>query len=154
MVIGDIRPRHYFYIMLIVSLAGMAMLSFVNSMVVNGDIDLSDDQVVKYSTFNRSVSKFDRLQNDVNELKTRSNSSGTTWFDIDNLGVLGSLVKSSWNALTFMWSGPALLSDMLIGEDNVFTLLGLPKWIGSVIVSLVVVMFAFAIFTVIFQREI
>lgn len=103
----------------------------------------------KYTQFNNSFNKLDDIQSTVNDLNSSlvadlSESKGT-------FGVLNALIDTTWNtlslignSLTFMW---AII-------HNLNTFLGVPTWVGSIVVSLILVVIVFTIFSAIFQRDV
>ena len=122
---------------------GMAMLSEFN----NSDPTFSSDP--RYSQFNESFDKMNEVTENVNSLKSGIvNTSSKS--DFGAIGVLSSLIQSTWNALTLMLSSFNFMDDAFNALAIVF---GIPNWVGSLITLLVAVTLIFAIWGAIFQRD-
>lgn len=103
----------------------------------------------KYEQFEDSFNKYDSLEGNITKLGgDLTNYQDST--DPSTFGVLGSLINSAWSVLQLM---PTTLNFMGSAFSGLNTVLGIPKWVGTLISLIVVVIIVFAIWAAIFQRE-
>ena len=121
---------------------GIALLTEFN----NAKPGFIDDE--KFKEFNESFNKINEVISSVDELET---SITDTDEELTVFGVLDALINTGWNTLTLLFTSFGFMEDVFTDLSGFF---GIPTWVGQLLILLVTVMFAFAIFTAIFQREI
>lgn len=142
---GNVLPSHYIIgiiLFTLVMVGGVSILSEFNS-VDSSNVD--QDSIIQ---FNRTFNVMDDVTGEVGQLETNIEDADT---DFGTFGVLNSLVSSGWQTLKLMFSSFGFMTGVYEGLTSFF---GVPAWIPVLIGLLVTVMFAFAIYTAIFQREI
>ena len=140
------KPRDYIIGIIIFSLfivGGVSMLGIFNE----ASPGLTNESRA-FNNFSGQFNKLDDVTSEVNTLETSITNADT---DYGIFGVLNSLIRSSWNTLTLMFSSFSFMSSVWAGTSYIF---GIPVWVAGLIGLLVTVLFAFAIFSAIFQRDI
>lgn len=123
-------------------LGGVAMINEFQ----NKDSTFVD--TTKYAQFNATFNRMNDVQTQVKGLEGGITTSEN---DFGALGVLNSLISTGWNTLRLLISS---FGFMNVVYDGLTTFFGVPAWIPMIIISLVSIMFVFAIFSAVFQREI
>lgn len=141
----EILPRHY--------IIGIIMFAFI----IVGGISILDSfqstdptfiDTQKYQKFNNTFNVYNDITEEVDTLENNIAESDT---DFGSLGVLSALLASGWNTLKLLFSSFGFMEDVFLGTHYVF---GVPLWVGTLVISLITVIIAFAIYTAVFQREI
>lgn len=101
----------------------------------------------KYQQFNGTFNKLDDVTNTVDNLQDNIENADT---DFGIFGVLNSLISTAWNTLKLLFSSLGFMNAVFGG---LYSFLGIPFWVGNIIISLVTVMICFAIFGAIFQKD-
>jgi hypothetical protein len=65
-------------------------------------------------------------------------------------GVLNSLIQSAWQILKLMFSSLAFMTTVWGG---LYTIFGVPVWVGALIGSLAIILIGFTIYSAIFQKD-
>jgi len=144
---GEILPRHYIIGVIMFTLlitAGIAMLTELN----NSDQTFVDDD--KFSSFKEHFNKTNEITTQVGALQTGV-TDAEPGQDYEVSGVLGALIASGWNTLQLLFGSFSFMNDAFQGFHDVF---GVPAWVGELVILLITVIFVFAIYTAVFQREI
>lgn len=153
---AEVLPRHYvFGIIAFVFLigAGINMIIDINS----GYNTIRDEDI---TGFQQNFNKYDDVRDSAEDMKSRLRDADTT----GPLGVLSGLINSAWNSINLLFTSFDFMTDVYeatatqvgtvedveTGETKYL----IPLWIPTLAAALVTVLFVFAIFTVIFQREI
>lgn len=142
---SEVLPRHYIIGIIIFTLfivGGVSMLSEQSS--VNPSM-LTDD---KFQRFNQTFDVMGDVTEEVDDLETSIKSSDP---DQGLFGVLNSLINSAWNTLSLIFDSFSFMDGVWEGTNKIF---GIPVWVATLISGLVTILFAFAIWSAIFQREI
>lgn len=142
---AEVLPRHYIIGIIIFTffiVGGMAILTEFN----NAKPTFIDDD--KFTQFNSSFNKVNDLTTSIEDLETTITESDE---EIGVFGVLDALINTGWNTLTLLFTSFGFMEDVFTDLSGLF---GVPAWVGALLVLLVTVMFAFAIFTAVFQREV
>lgn len=139
-------PKDYiigFIIFTLIITAGMTYMATYAS----DDADFIDN--AELNSFNESFWRYNQLNTKVGELTNSTRTSDAdSW---ETLGVLDTLIKTSWYALTTMFSGFDMITEALQALSTFF---GVPSWAVGSVIMLIMVMFAFSIFAALFQRNI
>jgi len=142
---AETLPRHFIYaviVFMIVVGGGVAILS-----EFQGNDDTYAD-MGRYQEFNKSFNKQKNITDAVGDVRGRIVSADT---DPGLFGVLNALISSSWTTLIQLFNIFGFMGEAL---DNVSVFFGVPPWITGLVVLLITVLIAFAIFSAVFQREI
>ena len=142
---AEILPRHYIIgiiIFTMVIVGGVAMLGELNT----NDPTYVDDE--KYSQFNSSFNTQKAITDNVTNIKNRLTGAST---EPGLFGVLNALIQAAWGILTSIFGSFAFMIEAIDGISEMF---GVPAWIPIMIGLIVTVLFTFAIFSAIFQRDI
>lgn len=141
-----ILPRHYIIGLLMFSLfitSGIVLLGFFN----DSQSGFTNDK--DFVTFNQSFNQLDDISSKVSNLET-SISGDPEDNDIGIFGVLGSLINSAWQTIKTIFDSFNIMGTLGKGMGSIF---GIPAWVTTTLVSLVTVLFVFAIWSAVFQRE-
>ena len=145
-------PRHYLYGFIMFTMAimvGLGLMSHVN--LVENNL-LNDKEAEDYHFINSSFQKYNDLNSSIYQLKSSVEvNQDAGWFE-KTLGVLGSLAKASFNSTLLLFSSFGFITDVFGSISILFP--EIPYWVGGLLVLLITVLITFAIFTVVFQREI
>lgn len=140
----DVKPKHYIVGIILFTLfivGGVSMLSIYS----DTDPTFTDDP--QFTKFNKTFWKLEEVNNRVEGIES---SITDTDPDQGTFGFLNSLISSAWNAMKTIFTSFSFMGDVLNGLSTIF---GIPAWIPSLLFSLVTIMFAFAIYVLIFGRE-
>lgn len=143
---NDVLPRHLLIgaiVFVLVIAGGVSMLGLFN------DADssfLAGNE--KYVQFNESFNKLEDVTNTTTQLQG-SVQNATTDFGL--FGVLNSLIATSWNTLTAIFTSFDFFTAIFGGLNVVFEV---PLWITGLVGLIIIVILVFAIWSAIFQREI
>jgi len=143
---GNILPKHYIIGIIMftfVTVAGLALLNEFN------EADPTYIDSAKYTEFNTTFNKFNDITTEVGGIKDGIEGAEPGQ-DYGTLGVLEALISSGWNTLQLLFSSFGFMSSVFEGLSEVF---GVPWWVATLLGLLVTVLFAFAIYSAIFQRE-
>ena len=102
----------------------------------------------RYVSFNKTFNKMSNVTDNVDDIEENLINSNT---DPGLFGVLNSLIQSTWQSLRLITQSFVFMIDIFYG---LFTEFGIPKFIPTLIIALVVVVLAFSIYSAIFQRDI
>jgi len=142
---AEIIPRHYIYGIIIfvgIIIGGMSLIGeFRNASASYIDTN-------QYIAFNNSFNQYDELNTQVNKVEKDIEGNKA---EMGVFGVLQSLIKGSWNTIKFLGSSFNFMDDSFNGLSQLF---GVPAWIPSLIMMFITILIVFAIYTIIFQREI
>lgn len=142
---AEILPRHYIIGIVIFTLfivGGISMISIFN----DSDATFADD--AKLEQFNESFNVLNNITDEVTDLEDSIVNADT---DFGTYGVLNALISSAWQTLRLTFNSFRFMNNVFSGLS---TFLGVPAWITGLIILIVTVMFAFAIYSAIFQRDI
>jgi len=145
---AEILPRHYiigiimfvFFILGVISLITEFDNADANFMDSN-----DDDDFVK---FNRTFNKLDDINESVNNIKDNVIDADV---DEGTFGVLNSLINSAWNTLKLLFNSLSFMNSVFEGLSEIF---GIPSWVSTLLILLVVVVIAFAIYSALFQTQV
>jgi len=141
---AEVTPRLYIYgiimFMLMVSGGVFILGSFasVNPDFVNNEA---------FAGFNRSFNRVSDVNTASAGLRSSIEGSSEEW---GLFGVLNALIKSVWGAIKNIFSSFDFMLVALGGMSSVF---GVPSWIVGLLTSLIVVMLAFSIYSLVFQGK-
>lgn len=141
----EILPRHY--------IIGVIMFTFfiVGGMTMLSELQKTNAAAIdaqEYSHFNKTFNVMDKVTEEVDDLEGGITDADT---DFGLFGVLNALISSAWQSVKLLFTSFNFMDAAFGGLNSYF---GLPAWIGNLVVTLVTVLFIFAILTIIFQREI
>jgi len=143
---AEILPRHYIIGIILFTLfivGGIAMIGEFR----NDDPTFVDND--KYTSFNNTFNVYNNITEEVVDLKVGVENSTSTEFGA--LGVLSSLISTSWQTLKLIVKS---LDFMDVAFTGMASFLGIPSWVGGLIILLVTTLLVFAIYSAIFQRDI
>ena len=101
----------------------------------------------KFSKFNDTFNTYDDVVQETGSIESSITNSNP---DPGLFGVLNGLIQGAWQVLKLMFGS---LSFMTAVWTGLYTIFGVPLWVGVLIGSIVIVLIAFAIWSAIFQRE-
>ena len=142
---GKFTPRNYVVGIIIFTffiVGGVAMIMDITK----DNPSLRDAE--KFGKFNSTFNKYNNITGYGDDLRGSiedSDSSNNEW------GVAGSLLLGAWNTLKLMFGSLSFMTSVFGGLYDVFSI---PRWVGSLLITLVTIMIAFAIFSAIFQRDV
>ena len=120
----------------------IAILSNSDSTLINN----SD-----FTRFNQTVNKFDVVQNKVIDInKSINQDSSTSTGLIDKIGYFDSLIGSSFNTLKLITGSFSFMGDAM---NNIGLMFGVPGWVFTTIMLIIVVIIVFAIYGALFRSQ-
>jgi len=143
----QILPRHYITGIIIFTMfivGGIALIDefrAADSTFVDGD---------EYAQFNTTFNVYGDVTDEVGNLQSRVTTNSTATV-LGSDGILGSLISSGWNTLKLLFSSFNFMDGVFNGLES---FLGVPAWVGSLLILLVTVLLVFSIYSAIFQRDI
>jgi len=137
-------PRHYIFGLLIFTFFIVGGVSII-SLFQDVNPDFIDQE--KFTTFNDTFNVMPDLVTEVGNIQDGIENADTN-FGV--FGVLNSLISSAWQSLRLLFQS---FSFMTTAYRGLSTLFGVPTWVPTLIGLFVTVLIAFAIFSVIFQRD-
>jgi len=140
-----VLPRNYIIGIIMFTMVIVGVVALI-SMAQKDNPAMVDQQRLK--DFNDTFNVMDDVNSTVGTFQDNIENAES---DFGVLGVLNSLVSSAWQSLRLLFSSFSFMNAVFGG---LYTVLGIPVWVGNMIVLCVTVLFAFAIFSVIFQRDI
>lgn len=120
---------------------GVAMIS---------EFGLKDSSFIdsdKFTQFNNTFNKYSNLQSSVSGMQSSVENADTDW---GLFGVLNGLISVAWNTILTIFTSFSFINDILGG---LYSVVGIPAWVGNLIVSIITITFVFGIFALIFQRD-
>lgn len=145
---AEILPRHLMYgfvFFTIFILGGLAVINLIDD--DTSFISSSDD--VTLQVFNNTFNAQDDLELTTQSMKTTIEGSRA---EQTIFGVLGSLIKISWETIKYLGTTLGFMSAIFTGMSAMFPFI--PPWLTGLLGISLIIVIVFAIFTVIFQREI
>ena len=101
----------------------------------------------KFTSFNRTFNRYSEM---VGAGQTLNTSVAGAVPEKSVFGVLDSLINSAWGAIKSFFSTFSFMGDAFKGISSVF---GIPNFVTELIITLIIVMFAFSIYSLIFQGK-
>ena len=142
---ADVLPRHYITGIIIFTLFIIGGIAIIGELT-HEDAGFVDDE--KFSSFNDTFNVYDDITTEVGDLRSDIEDADT---DFGLFGVLNSLISSSWQSLKLLISSFGFMDAVFNGLES---FVGIPGWVGGLLILLVTVLLAFAIYSAIFQRDI
>ena len=119
---------------------GMSILSELQSANPNFDSDSRSGE------FNRTFNRLSSVEDQVGVIE----NSFETPAEWGVFGALNALIKGAWNTFSLMFTSWGFMDDVFSGMESFF---GIPAWIPTIISLFIVVTLAFAIYSLIFQKD-
>ena len=139
-----IKPSSYIIALILFTIIILSGIFLINSFQ-ESDSDYIDQ--TQFKNFNKTFNKYEELQNKSNTIKSQIENTPNQFGD---LGVLNSLISSSWNTLQYINTSFGFISDIF---NSFYTFFGIPAWVGNSLFLIIIISLSFAIFSAIFQRE-
>lgn len=139
-----VRPSTYIIGILVFTAFIMAGTTFMGTLR-ESDPTYADDTT--FSDFNNTFNVYDEASGEIGTLGAGLTNSTT---DFGDLGVLNALIMSAWQSLRLLLSSFGFMNAVFGGLS---TVLGVPAWVGGLIILGVTVMFVFSIWAAFFQRD-
>jgi len=140
----DVKISHYIIGIIaftFVILAGMSMVGELNK----ADSTFSG----KYESFNNTFNVYDNVTSKMEEISESLPAVDSSQFGV--FGVLNALIQSSWQTLRLSIQSFGFMDSVFQGLSNEIP--AVPIWVGGLIISSILVVFVFAIYGAIFQRD-
>ena len=138
---ADTNIRHYIFGIILFTFFIVGGVSVIVNLASSNPAMVSDERFVQ---FNQSFNKMDLVETKVNAIET--NVNGTPAGE----NPLNDLITGSWQTLRLIGSSLSFMDDVFIAT---YTLFGIPRWIGNIVMMLITVLLAFVIYGLIFQRD-
>jgi uncharacterized membrane protein len=142
--LGEITPRNFifgFIIFTLIIISGITILTEYNNVkpgIVNDD---------RFRAFNETFNKYSDVISSGDNLQSGIEDSNP---EKSIFGVLDSLINSAWGTLKSFFSTFSFMSTAFGGISVVF---GIPSWVSALITTMILVMIAFSIYSLIFQGK-
>ena len=111
---------------------------------------LNDDSSTRYAKYNTSLNRFDDLVGTTNEIEGVVNAEGKQAED----NILNSLVKRTLGVFPLIWNSYATFTSVISDLSEGAIGIPIPGWFTSFIISVVVIVIAFALMSAWFQWRI
>jgi hypothetical protein len=141
---GEVTPRLFIFGFIIFTLLIMGGITIMSELA-NKNADFVNNE--KFASFNRTFNRYNELIASGEELKASVEDSQP---EKSLFGVLDSLINAAWGSIKSFFSTFSFMSDAFGGLTSVF---GVPYWVSALITTLIIVMFAFSIYSLIFQGK-
>ena len=152
---AEMIPRHFvlggiIFTMLIVGV--FSVISLVNSGSPTGD---GSDAVIGFAQsnqlteFNKSFNKIDNFTTDVNKLKTKFTELKPEGA-LETITLPIAFITTAWAAISVVGD---IFGFMNSSFEGLTAWLGIPSWIPTLIILIVIVVLVFGVLTIIFGKE-
>lgn len=141
---AEILPRHYLYgvvFFMIMIVGGVSLLSILSA----EDSSFNDND--RIGQFNRTFDKMSYVEAHINSYKTNLENADT---DPGIFGVLNALISTSWNSMLLLFGSLDFMTSVVYGTESFF---GFPYYVPLGLFLFIIITLAFAIFSMIFQKE-
>lgn len=138
-----IQIRNYIIGILILTgfvIGGIAILGILST--DNPSLTSSDD----YTEFNTTFNKYNQLKNNIEGIQ--SSIEQTEQNDMGTFGVLNNLIMGAWITLKNIFASFSFMDSFFNGLSTMF---GVPRWIPSIIILVIITVLAFSIYISIFK---
>lgn len=142
---AEILPRHYIIGIIIFTMfivGGISIISIFN------EADSSFINDTRFEQFNQSFNVLSNITSEVGNLEDSIVNADT---DFGAYGVLNALISSAWQTLKLTFTSFSFMETAFAGLTSFF---GIPSWIIGLVILIITVLFVFAIYSAIFQRDI
>ncbi len=126
-------------------------LFIMGGIAMIGEFGLVDPSFIaddRYTQFNDTFNKYTDVTAQADTLQEDIEGADTDW---GAFGVLNSLIGVAWNTVTTIFTSFSFMNDAFIGLNTIF---GVPIWVSSLIIAIVIIIIVFAIISAIFQRSV
>ena len=145
-------PRHYIFgiiMFVFIILTGLYMINDLRN-EVPGLLDSEDKD--DFDKFNLTFNQFDKINESISNIQSNvENPAGDEEGLLGKFGMLESLISSAWNTLKLLVNSLSFMNDVFAGLTTIF---GVPAFIPTLLILVVVVLIIFAIYSAIFQKDI
>jgi hypothetical protein len=139
-------PRYYIIGILVFALFVTGGLAMVTELQETNGAYVDDE---KLDEFNKT---FGTVLYDVNQsVSTLEGNIVNAEEEWSTFGGLNALVATSWQTLKFLTDTLSFMSTALYGISTFF---GIPEWVMSIVVSIIIISIIFAVYSAIFQRNV
>jgi len=145
---AEVLPRHYIIGIIMFVFFVMGTIGLINGFDNAEETFMDADDQEDYLTFNDTFNKLGNINDSVNSIK---DSIITTDPDPGIFGFLNSLIGSAWNTLHLLFNSLSFMNSVFGGLSDVF---GIPEWVSTLMILLVIVVIAFAIYSALFQTQV
>jgi len=152
---GKILPRHFFYAIIVFSMliaGGFSVISEVRDMSRGAETGVEIMSQEDITHYNESLSVQD-LETNVDEIKDKIEDlkPESKWGVIDALSLPIAFIQIAWDAVKLVITSFGMMDDSIEGLADVF---GLPGWVSTFAILLIVALLIFSILSLIFGKDI
>ena len=137
----EVTPRMYIFGIIMFTIVVWSGIYIMGSFAESNPSYINSD---KFSGFNRSFNRVAELNTATSSIKSSITDSTEEY---GTFGVINSLIKSVWSAFKNIFTTFDFMLNALDGLSSIF---GVPKVIIGLLSSLVVIMLAFSIYSLVF----
>lgn len=140
---ADTTTRHYILgviMMMFFVVGGVSLLSEYRT------ADATFDATDRTGEFNRSFNQLEAVQTQINTIESNFESD-PEW---GVFGALNALIKSAWNTFSLIFTSWGFMDSVF---DGMYQMFGIPSWVSVFIGMIITVIIAFAIYSLIFQKD-
>jgi hypothetical protein len=141
---GELKPSTYLLAILVFTLfvvGGVSMMSIFR------ETDSTYASDPEFAEFNSTFNVYNQATGKIGEL---GDSVTNADVDVGVLGVINGLILAAWQTIRLMLTN---WNFMYVVFNGLYTMFGVPAWVAGLIISAVIIMFVFAIWSAFFQRE-
>lgn len=140
---ADVTPKS---IMIGIIVGMIAILGGIDLIVQTRSVEpsvLADDD---FSTLNRTLDKYKDLDETVDDFEENIESAEP---DFGIFGVINGLINSVWSVLRNIFTSLGFVRTIF---SSLYTFLGIPSWVGNLLMSIITIIISFWIFDIVFRR--
>lgn len=143
----DTTPKHYLYGAILFTFMIVGVITLLTEIDNNTTGGMSENQ--KFQDFKKELDKRDNLTSNLGSIQTGIEGTESE-SNIGAFGVLNSLINKAWQTLKGLFKTVSFVGEAFTSASAIF---GIPSWVMSLLLLLVVVMIAFSIWSAIFQKN-
>ena len=143
----ETTPKHYIYGAILFTFMIVGVITLLTEIDSNTSGGMSENQ--KFQDFKTELDKRESLAGNLSTIQ-RSIEGADGESNFGAFGVLNSLINKAWQTLKGLFTTFKFVGDAFTSASSIF---GIPGWVMSILLLLVVVMIAFSIWSAIFQKN-
>jgi uncharacterized BrkB/YihY/UPF0761 family membrane protein len=145
----ETNPRDYIIGIIIFIMLSLGGITLINEARNYNPGLLTSQEASEYSKLNTTFQKLREINESISSIQ--EDITNTENKEFGAFGVLGGLINSAWNTLRFLFTSVSFMNAIFAGFTE---FLGVPDWVSSCIIMIVIVIIVFAIYKSIFKAEV
>lgn len=150
---AEVLIRHIIFGVIIMTLVVLSIGTMISTMSNNanqaGSSFLTPNETVRFKDFNKTFNQYDGIMNFKDTTQSAIiNPEQGTWKNI--WGVFGAFVNVPWTIFKSLFTSLGFISTIFDGLSDI---LPIPPYVGAIIFSLISILIAFGIYSVISGKD-